>query len=188
MCPSPQRSVSSNPRAARCILCLEPRRNATCTPCGHVFCWECITEWCNTKVRSRPAPSFGFIQLVLMNWTRFLSRLKPFLSAGRVSSVSGEGSASQTRVSEELCLKEPIQMFRTDPNICTLQLQPPRTDRLKEVQGPVLDRIGRLASERTELLKCLWFLQTRSADSSRVQKHFRSPVVKINLIIFATKC
>ncbi|XP_013880183.1 peroxisome biogenesis factor 10 [Austrofundulus limnaeus] len=43
---SPQHSVSSAPR---CILCLEPRRNSTCTPCGHLFCWECITEWCNTK-------------------------------------------------------------------------------------------------------------------------------------------
>ncbi|XP_037832789.1 peroxisome biogenesis factor 10 isoform X2 [Kryptolebias marmoratus] len=46
---SPPRSGSSNPRAARCILCLEARRNSTCTPCGHLFCWECITEWCNTK-------------------------------------------------------------------------------------------------------------------------------------------
>uniref|UniRef100_A0A8C6NP49 RING-type E3 ubiquitin transferase n=1 Tax=Nothobranchius furzeri TaxID=105023 RepID=A0A8C6NP49_NOTFU len=46
---SPQRTPSSNPRAARCILCLEARRNSTSTPCGHLFCWECITEWCNTK-------------------------------------------------------------------------------------------------------------------------------------------
>ncbi|KAK2898107.1 peroxisome biogenesis factor 10 [Channa argus] len=46
---SPQRSQSSSPRAARCILCLEERRHSTSTPCGHLFCWECITEWCNTK-------------------------------------------------------------------------------------------------------------------------------------------
>ncbi|XP_060787488.1 peroxisome biogenesis factor 10 [Neoarius graeffei] len=44
---SPQESLSS--RSSRCILCLEERRHSTTTPCGHLFCWECITEWCNTK-------------------------------------------------------------------------------------------------------------------------------------------
>uniref|UniRef100_A0AAQ4S7P8 RING-type E3 ubiquitin transferase n=1 Tax=Gasterosteus aculeatus aculeatus TaxID=481459 RepID=A0AAQ4S7P8_GASAC len=46
---SPQRAHTSGPAAASCILCLEDRRHSTCTPCGHLFCWECITEWCNTK-------------------------------------------------------------------------------------------------------------------------------------------
>uniref|UniRef100_A0A8D2ZR99 RING-type E3 ubiquitin transferase n=1 Tax=Scophthalmus maximus TaxID=52904 RepID=A0A8D2ZR99_SCOMX len=47
---SPHCLESSSPRAAPCILCLEERRHPTSTPCGHLFCWECITEWCNTKV------------------------------------------------------------------------------------------------------------------------------------------
>uniref|UniRef100_A0A4W6CY16 RING-type E3 ubiquitin transferase n=1 Tax=Lates calcarifer TaxID=8187 RepID=A0A4W6CY16_LATCA len=71
---SPQHTESSSPRAARCILCLEERRHSTSTPCGHLFCWECITEWCNTKIRQG-----SICVIVPQSWSnRWAQHVGPF--------------------------------------------------------------------------------------------------------------
>ena len=33
----------------KCSLCLETRTDSAVTPCGHLFCWTCICEWCANK-------------------------------------------------------------------------------------------------------------------------------------------
>uniref|UniRef100_A0A914V6G6 RING-type E3 ubiquitin transferase n=1 Tax=Plectus sambesii TaxID=2011161 RepID=A0A914V6G6_9BILA len=40
---APQRRSLTN-RAFQCSVCLETAKAPACTPCGHLFCWDCVIE------------------------------------------------------------------------------------------------------------------------------------------------
>lgn len=41
--------TSSNPEDRTCVICLEDIRRLTLTPCGHMFCFDCIQPCVITK-------------------------------------------------------------------------------------------------------------------------------------------
>eukprot|EP00741_Cyanophora_paradoxa_P022822 tig00021518_g22042.t2 len=48
--------VSPPPRALLCSICLDLFRDPSRTPCGHVFCRECVEEWLRHSNNGCPAP------------------------------------------------------------------------------------------------------------------------------------
>lgn len=38
------------PKQSRnCTLCLSPMTDPSCSPCGHIYCWDCLMNWCNER-------------------------------------------------------------------------------------------------------------------------------------------
>lgn len=88
----------------RCILCLGGIRVPTLTSCGHVFCWQCIFNWCSSNVscffsRNHNAVRIGTDKIFL--------RVVPYVFfEGNLSSVSTTSSGKKA------CL--PSQPLRTE--------------------------------------------------------------------------
>ncbi|CAB0021065.1 unnamed protein product [Nesidiocoris tenuis] len=41
----------AKPTGQICVVCMEKLTSPTTTPCGHIFCWNCITEWAQNEER-----------------------------------------------------------------------------------------------------------------------------------------
>lgn len=66
-----------NHTTKKCTLCLEGVRDPTVTTCGHVFCWDCICNWCSSNVRynhqfNTDVTHYCFNFFVYVELTRFI--------------------------------------------------------------------------------------------------------------------